>query len=442
MHTHKSICEKIFSLAGGCQTEALVSSSDSALTRFADNVISQNVSNTSTDISVRLLRGGRVTRFSLNQYSDKALKEAFAAAHETLGAQKKDAALEDLPKGSPVKENGGLFFPGTAALTPLYRAGKAGGLIRKCKKAGAVAYGTFENGYRRTTVANNRGVFASHGETYAIYSVTVRHGDGFGWAERAAFDARDIDFDRADRTAIEKARLSRNPKSVPPGRYTVILEPSAAVSLLSYLGVFGFGGQFYNEGQSFVTGKLGKKVVSEKITLTDNALDGLAAGMPFDYEGRPRRKVALIEKGRAVAVVHDRHSAAKAGTASTGHALPLPNSFGPIPLNLSLAKGDTSLDEMIRSTKKGILVTQFHYTNLLKPMTVEMTGMTRNGTFLVENGRVVCGIKNLRFTESIVGALGRVAAVGNEPELYLEWGRFSGPALKLDGFNFSSATEF
>lgn len=442
MHTHKDICKKIFSLAGGCQAEALVSSSESALTRFADNVISQNVSNASTDISVRLLRGGRVTRFSLNQCSDKALKEAFAAAHGTLNAQKKDPALEDLPAGSPVKENKKLFFPGTASLTPLYRAGKAGALIAKCKKAGAVAYGTFENGWRRTTVANNRGVFASHGETSAIYSVTVRHGNGFGWAERAAFDARDIDFDRADRTAIEKARLSKDPRSVPPGRYTVIMEPAAATSLLSYLGVYGFGGQFYNEGQSFVTGKLGRKVVSEKITLTDNALDGAAAGMPFDYEGRPRRKVALIEKGRAVAVVHDRHSAAKARAESTGHALPLPNSFGPIPLNLTLAPGNTSLAEMIKSTKKGILVTQFHYTNLLKPMTVEMTGMTRNGTFLIEDGRVVCGIKNLRFTESVVGALNRVAAVGDEPELYLEWGRYSGPALKIEDFNFSSATDF
>lgn len=442
MRTHKGICDRIFSLAGGCQAEALVSSSDSALTRFAGNVISQNVSNASTDISVRLLRGGRVARFSLNQYSDKALKAAFAAAHETLNAQKKDPALEDLPGGSPVKENGGLFFPGTAALSPLYRAGKAGALIRKCKKAGAVAYGTFENGRRRTTVANNRGVFASHGETCAIYSVTVRDGNGFGWAERAAFDAGGIDFDRADRTALEKARLSRNPKSVPPGRYTVILEPSAAASLLSCLGVYGFGGQFYNEGRSFVTGKLGKKVVSGKITLVDNALDGPAAGMPFDYEGRPRRKATLIEKGRAMAVVHDRHSAAKAGAESTGHALPLPNSFGPIPLNLTLEKGDSTLDGMIKSTKKGILVTQFHYTNLLRPMTVEMTGMTRNGTFLVENGRVVCGIKNLRFTESVVGALNRVTAVGSEPDLCLDWGRFSGPALKIDGFNFSSATEF
>ncbi|MBI4801464.1 MAG: TldD/PmbA family protein [Elusimicrobia bacterium] len=442
MTEHKKMCEKIFSLAGACQAEAIITSSDSALTRFAGNVISQNVADTSTEISVRIISAGRVARFSLNQPSEKALKEGFAAALEALKTQKKDPALESLPKGAPVKENKKLFFKGTAELSPSYRAVKIGALVNKCKKAGITAYGTFENGAARTTVANNRGVFASHLESSAVYSVTARDKDGFGWAETAAFDAGDINFDRVDGTAMEKARLAKNPRSIPPGRYTVILEPSAAASLLSYLGIYGFGGQFYNEGQSFVSGKLGKKAVSELLTMRDDALDGPAAGMPFDYEGRPRKKVILIKKGLAAAVVHDRHTAAKAGTRTTGHALPLPNTHGPLPLNLTVEKGDASLAGMIKSTKKGILVTQFHYTNLLKPLTVEMTGMTRNGTFMIENGRVAYGIKNLRFTESAVEALNRVQAVGDKPELCLAWGRFSAPALKLTDFNFSSATEF
>ena len=441
MDGHKKICEKIFSLAGTLSAEAIITSSDSALTRFAGNVISQNVSNASTDISVRILKDGRVTRFSLNQPSEHALKAAFAAATAALKAQKKDAALEALPKAAPLKENKKLFFPGTAALSPSYRAARIAALADKCKKAGIAAYGTFENGAGRTTVANNRGVYASHKESYAIYSVTARDKDGFGWAEQSAFDAGSIDYALVDRTAMEKARLSKNPRSVPPGRYTVILEPSAAVSLLSYLGVYGFGGQFYNEGQSFVSGKLGKKVVSELITMRDDAR-GPAAGMLFDYEGQPRQKVTLIEKGVAAGVVHDRHTAAKAGTKTTGHALPLPNTFGPVPLNISVAGGGDSLESMIKSTRKGILITQFHYTNLLRPLTVEMTGMTRNGTFMIEDGRLAYGIKNLRFTESAVEALKRVLAVGDTPALYLEWGRFSAPALKLADFNFSSATEF
>ena len=442
MHDHRKICDRIMRIAGRCHAEAIITSTDSALTRFADNVISQNVSNTSTEISVRVMDRGRVTRFSLNQPTEAALKTAFATALASLGTQKKDPRLTPLAGPVRITETKKLFFPGTAAATPDERAARIASLVKKCKKTGAIAYGTYETGLSATTVANSLGVRAFHKESYAVYSATVRHGDGFGWAEAPAFDAREIDFDRVDRAAMEKARLSRNPRSIKPGHYTVILEPAAAADLMFYMGIYGFGAQFYQEGQSFVTGKLGKKVMSPEITIEDNALDGPSAGMPFDYEGRPRQKVTLIDKGVARAVVHDRKTAALAGTKTTGHALPMPNTYGPIPMNLSLAKGSVSLEEMIKSTEKGILVTTFHYTNLLKPLTVEMTGMTRNGTFMIENGRVAYPIKNMRFTESAVEAFNRIEAVGDEPQAYMSWGRICAPALKIRGFNFSSATEF
>ncbi len=442
MHDHKTICERILRLAGGRHAEVIITSTDSALTRFADNVISQNVANTSTDISVRVMDKGRVTRFSLNQPSETALKAAFARAMTAIKTQKKDPLLLPLSKPVPVAENKKLFFPGTAGLSPAERAARVGSLVKKCKKAGAIACGTYESGAISTTVANTSGVHAFHKESYAIYSVTVRDRDGFGWAEAPAFDAREIDFARVDRTAMEKARLSRKPRSIKPGHYTVILEPAAAADIMLYLGVYGFGAQFYLEGQSFVTGKLGKRIMSPKITIEDNALSGLSAGMPFDYEGRPRSRVVLIDKGVARAVVHDRKTAAEARTKTTGHALPLPNTFGPIPLNMSMAKGSVSMEEMIKSTKKGILVTNFHYTNLIKPMTVEMTGMTRNGTFMIENGRVTYPIKNMRFTESAVDAFNRIEAVGDKPQGLISWGKVSAPALKIKDFNFSSATEF
>lgn len=442
MHDHRKICGRIMRLAGRCRAEAIITSADSALTRFADNVISQNVSNTSTEISVRVMDRGRATRFSLNQPTEAALKTAFAVALASLKTQKKDPLLMPFPKPVRVTENKKLFFPGTADMSPEERASRASSLVKKCKKAGATAYGTYENGAAAVTVANNLGVFSFHKESYATYSVTVRDRDGFGWAEAPAFDAREIDFDRVDRTAMEKARLSRNPRTIKPGHYTVILEPAAVADLLLYMGIHGFGARFYQEGQSFVTGKLGKKVMSSEITIEDNALDGPGAGMPFDYEGRPRQKVTLIDKGVARAVVHDRKTAALAETKTTGHALPMPNTYGPIPANLSLAKGSVSMEEMIKSTEKGILVTNFHYTNLLKPLTVEMTGMTRNGTFMIENGRVAYPIKNMRFTESAVGAFNRIEAVGDKPETSVSWGRVSTPALKIRSFNFSSATEF
>ena len=442
MHDHNRIHERIMRLAGNCRAEAIIASTDSALTRFAGNVISQNVADTSTEISVRVIDRGRIVRFSLNQPSETALKTAFAAAHAALRTQKKDPHLMPLPRTGPVAGNRGLYFPGTAAITPEERASRVASLIKKCKKAAATAYGTYENGATAVTVANSLGVRAFHKESYAIYSVTVRDQDGFGWAEAPAFDAGEIDFDRVDRTAMEKARLSRNPRSIKPGHYTVILEPAAAADLLLYIGIYGCGAQSYQERQSFMTGKLGKRIISPEITIEDNALDGPSAGMPFDYEGQPRRKVTLIDKGVARAVVHDRKTAALAGTQTTGHALPMPNTYGPIPINLSLKRGPVSIAEMIKSTEKGILVTTFHYTNLLKPLTVEMTGMTRNGTFMIENGHVAYPVKNMRFTGSAVEAFNNIEAVGDRPEVYMSWGRVSSPTLKIRNFNFSSSTEF
>ncbi len=442
MHNHKALCERIMRLAGGCRAEAIISSSDSALTRFADNVISQNVSNTSTEISVRVMDGGRVTRFSLNQPSETALKAAFAAALSSLSAQKKDPLLMPLAKPVPLAENKTLFFPGTAELSAAERASRVADLVRKCKKTGATACGTYETGSSAVTVANSLGVRAFHKESFAVYSATVRDKNGLGWAETPAFDSREIDFDRVDRTAMEKARLSRNPRSVKPGHYTVILEPAATADLMSFLGIYGFGARFFQEGQSFVTGKIGEKVMCPEITIVDNALDGPGAGLPFDFEGQPRRKVILIDRGVARGVVHDRKTASLAGTVTTGHALPLPNTYGPIPLNLSMAGGSVSLADMIKNTERGILVTTFHYTNLLRPLTVEMTGMTRNGTFMIENGRVAYPIKNMRFTESAVDAFNRIEAVGDKPEAGMGWGRVVAPALKIRDFNFSSATEF
>jgi predicted Zn-dependent protease len=442
MQKHNDICDRILRIAGRYPAETIIASTDSSLTRFADNVISQNVSASSTEISVRLMDKGRVVRFSFNQPSQTALEAAFARAFETLKNQKKDPHLMSLAQPATVKENKRLFFPGTAGLSPAARAARVGTLVKKCKKTGQTACGTYENCASAITVANNLGVRAFHNETYAVYSVTVRDRDGFGWAEAPAFDAGDIDFDRVDRTAMEKARLSRKPKGIKPGHYTVILEPAAVADLVFYMGFYGFGAQFYQEGQSFVTGKLGQKVLSSMITIDDNALEGLCAGMPFDYEGQPRRKVRLIDEGVARAVVHDRKTAALAGMKTTGHALPMPNTYGPVPMNLSLAKGGVSLEEMILGTEKGILITNFHYTNLLRPRTVEMTGMTRNGTFMIENGRVAYPIKNMRFTESIVEAFNKVEAVGDKPEAYISWGRVAAPALKIRDFNFSSATEF
>jgi len=438
----ENICEQIFALAKGAQTETLIERSAGALTRFADNEISQNVYSDSSSVSIRFVDDGRMSRVTLNQFDRAALERAVKTGLETLKRQKKNKNLPPLAGPRPLERGGNVFSKETAELSPLYRVKKIKDLVRACKKAGQTAYGTLENGLASCTVANSRGVFASHLESYIIYGVTVRDGDGFGWAETPAAGAEKIDFEAVNRTARLKAAMSKKPRDIKPGLYPVILEPAAAADLLSYLCVFGFGGQFYNEGSSFASGNLGKKLLSARLSIEDNALYGPAPGMPFDFEGQPRRRVVLVEKGVLKAVVHDRKTAAAANTASTGHALPQPNSFTPFPLNLSVRPGESSVEEMIKNSEKAVLITRFHYTNLLKPLSVEMTGMTRNGTFLVENGKISKPLKNLRFTQSVTKAFSEAEAVGRKAGLCQVWGKLSCPAFKLKAFNFSSATEF
>jgi len=442
MKNIEQVCKKIFKLAGRAQCEVMAEKRDTALTRFADNVISQNVASSSLSFSVRLLDGGRSAKVSFNQADDATLKHSIASGLEILRKQKKDPALLPLAKPRALAPAQNLYDRETAELSPTFRAEKAAELARACRKAGQISCGTVDNGASELVIANNLGLFARHRDSSVTHSVTVKDRDGSGWAEQTSHDVSRIDFKRLNETARAKAAASRKPRDAKPGKYTVVLEPQAGADLLTYMNAYGFGGQFYNEGRSFACGKLGKQVLSPLLTLEDNAIDGAAPGMTFDFEGQPKSKVTLVEKGVLKAIVHDRKTAKKARTASTGHALPQPSYFGPLAINLAVKPGTDSLQELLKGTERGILVTQFHYTNLLKAQTIEMTGMTRNGTFMIENGKIAYPIKNMRFTQSMVEAFANIEAMGSEPELLLGWGNISCPAMRLSGFNFSSATKF
>lgn len=440
----REICAKIFSLAGGRQTEVIMFSGETGLTRFADNAISQNVSGRSTDLIIRVMEKGKVARTVLNQTGDKWLKAGVEKAIDMLKMQKPDPDLPDLPEPLPIPENKSLFDVDTAMFAPAQRAEKLAELVKTCRKRGRSASGILESGWNGVTMANSNRVFTQHRESSATFSVTVNDSDGCGWAEKYSHRIGDIDFDAVGRRAQDKAAAAKNPRAIKPGRYTVILEPDPVANLLVYAAIYGFGGQFFIEGQSFMSGKMGRKLLGGNISVEDNALDEPAAGMPFDFEGMPRQRVLLIDKGVAKNVVNDRKTAKMLKTVSTGHALPQPNTYGPISSFMRLSPGAAALGEMIKNTKQGLLVTQFHYVNLLKPLTLEITGMTRNGTYWIENGEIAFPVKNMRFTESVVEALNRVEEVGRDRETIpaFSGGKFLVPAIKIKDFNFSSVTQF
>jgi PmbA protein len=266
---------------------------------------------------------------------------------------------------------------------------------------------------------------------------------GAGTAEETAARLGDVEPERVGSRAFEKARDSQEPQDLEPGPFDVVLEPLAVSTLVGFLAYMGFGGRAIAEGRSPLSGKAGQRVAAEKISIFDDALSPLTIGLPFDFEGTPKRRVDLIREGEFIGGVHDRRSAKMAGTESTGHGLPPPNPEGAFPLNLFLDTGDATLDDMIGSTERGLLVTRFHYSNVVNPMDTTITGMTRDGTWLIEGGRVKHPVKNLRFTQSILEALSNVEMVGRDSQIAGEFFFAASrvPALKVRGFNFSGKSD-
>lgn len=443
---HKRICDIIFSRAKGKQAEALIFSSESALTRFAENTISQNVSERSLNIRIRIQDGGKLGLASVNHTGDKELCAAVDQAVEILKAQTPDKNL--LPMASPAKTqktDTGVFDPATAKITPAQRGMKVRELADACKKRGLKASGILSNGTHCVTVGNSNGIFQTYRETAADVSATVKAGEDFGVAFGSGHKFGDIPFLEVAKQAILKAEMARKPRAIKPGRYTVILEHCPAASLIVCTSG-GFSARSYLEGRSFLCGKLGTQVFGKGVNIVDNALDGPMAGMPFDYEGMPRTKILLSEDGVAATLLHDRRSARDfgKGAVSTGHALPQPSGWSPYPMNMSMTGGKRSLEEIIKNTERGILVTQLHYINMLRPQTVDITGMTRNGTYWIENGEIAYPIKNMRMTESVVNALNRVEELSSDLKLTeSDHGRkLYVPAMKIRDFHFSSGTEF
>ena len=263
---------------------------------------------------------------------------------------------------------------------------------------------------------------------------------GTGYAEAAATDATTIDAAAIGREAAAKARATENPVSLPAGDYPVVLEEYAVVDITDMLGYLGFSALAVQEERSFA--EPGKRIGSELITIVDDGADPAGLPMAFDYEGVPKERVMLVEAGICRDVCYDMQTAARDGRASTGHGLPAPNPYGPFPLNMLMTPGGTPREALIGGLDRGLLVTRFHYTNPVHPKLAIVTGMTRDGTFLVEGGKIVGPVRNLRYTQSYLDAVAGVSAVGSERRTLRGFlGSAVVPALRIDAWTFTGTTE-
>jgi PmbA protein len=386
------------------------------LTRFASSSIHQSTWREDTATTVRVVMSGRIGVGSTNDFSATGARAAAESAKEMAEVVAPDPMFAGLAPPAPIEETR-TFDEATASTSPTTRAEGVAALVGQCDP-GFTAAGAFETNSMEVAVANSEGQSCWAPSTLASITTVISGGDrGNGFAEVFGAHVSELDPEAIGKRAAQKARDSQDPRDVEPGRYTVILEPSAVSTPVGFLAWIGFGGRMLAEGRSCLSGKEGEMVAAPTISIFDDATSPLTLGTPFDFEGVPRSRVDLIKDGVFLDGVYDMRTAKQAEKATTGHALPPPNPEGPFPLNLFLAPGDASVEEMIAATDRGLLITRFHYSNVVHPVESSITGMTRDGTFLIENGQIAGPVKNLRFTQSILEALTNTTMISRDTEL-------------------------
>ena len=429
--------------AGASEAEVLVTGDDSYLTRFANSEIHQNVAETNRSVNLRFVDGRRIAVLSSGRTDDEGLRnlvERAAAIAKTVEVLDDWAGLPGPADGSPVRPATTWAAP-TADATPELRAEGVRAVIAAADDAGVVAYGSFSTGEDSIAVANSAGIRSAERRSSAqLITVSMSPGGGNGYAEMVAMDASTIDAAAIGREAAAKARASDNAVGLAPGDYPVVLEEYAVVDITDMLGYLGFSALAVQEGRSFV--EPGKRIGSNLVTIVDDGADTAGLPMSFDYEGVGKERVVMVENGICRGVVYDSQTAARDGRRSTGHGLPAPNPYGPFPLNTVMSTGTTSREDLIAGLDRGLLVTRFHYTNPVHPKLAIITGMTRDGTFLVEDGKIVGPVRNLRYTQSYLDALSGVSAVSSTRKTIKGFlGGAVIPAVRIDAWTFTGATE-
>lgn len=443
----KQIAQKVMSISTADQTEVILSVSENGLTRFANSQIHQNVAWEDVGISVRVVLGKekgskRVGVSGTNSFSSEALGRVVNDAIAIAQLQKPDPFFDSLPQPlaiSPVNQQ-------TFVDTPAERADAVMTIIRKARAEKITASGSLSSGISELAIANSLGVWAYHTGSSADLSTILLGETSTGFGAQVARRARELDAEKVADTAIRKVKLGQNPRDVEPGEWEVILEPQAVNEMLTFFAFYGPNARLYNEQASCLSGKLGQKVFNAQVSIIDDALDKDAFPIGFDFEGYPKKRVEIINKGVFENLLYDSYHAARYGAHNTGHALPAPNTSGPIPLHLSIAPGTKSKEQMIRNVRKGILVTRLWYVRVLNPRSLSLTGMTRDGTFLIENGEIVGGVKNLRFNQSVPEMFAQVVDIENTltalSSFESEIGISRIPSMHVAGWTFSSGTLF
>ena len=437
----QEILAEILKYSDADETELIVGGGANQLTRFANNVIHQNVAEEGYLLSVRTVYGSRTARATTNKFDPESLRRVVAESASLARQQQPDPELLPMP-GPQEYPRVERSVEATAAVSALGRAEAVRKAVQIAEKNGQTAAGTFSTGTGVQAILNSRGLAAYYRGTQAEFSVTMMASTSSGWAKKTSPDVREIDAEALAARASEIASLSRDPRELPAGKYTTILEPAAVLDLVGFM-FFDFSGQAVRDQRSFLTGRLGQKLFGDNITITDEVAHPLQVGPPFDGEGVPRKVVTLVENGVVKGLTYSRQTAKAMGTEPTGHGFPLPNEWGEAPSNIVFSGGRHTVPEMIASTERGILVTRLWYIREVDPYKKILTGMTRDGTFYIEDGKIRYGARNFRFNESLLDLLSCAEMVGPvERASGEEAPPMVVPPLKVASFHFTEVTKF
>ena len=428
-------------IAGADETEVQVDETFDALTRFANNAIHQNVAEHGTTVSIRTVVDGRTARATTNRLDEDSLRSAVESSLQLAHSQPKMPGLLPLP-GKQRYRKVNRFAKQTALLTPEDRARAVKKACDLAIRKGQVAAGIFSTGQSQLALANSRRLFATYRQTHSEFSVTMQDEPAASWAKANSANVSAFDPQGLAERASEKAKMAKDAQELAPGKYTVILEPAAVLDLVGFL-FYDFAATAIEDQRSCLVKRMGKQLFGKNISIVDDVYHPLQLGAPFDGEGIPRQRVTLVQSGVPRNLIYSRASAKKAGKKPTGHGFGLPNEYGEAPMNLVFGGGDSSVEKMIASTVRGLLVTRVWYIREVDPYEKVMTGMTRDGLFLVENGNVTSAVRNFRFNQSLIELLQNVEAMSPAIRATAEEAfEMLVPAMKVNNFHFTEPTKF
>jgi PmbA protein len=441
----EEIVERALSLAEGDEADAFCILSDRSLTRFAESRLHQNMAERSASLTIRVIVDGRSGVASTSSVDPEAIGRAAALARTLATRGERDPAFRGLHRSAP-RASGDSFDEETAALTPRAKAESLVRIFDQEKPAGIRFAGSWATGSSAVATGNSHGVRQSAPATVSDASFIALTEDTSGFATGISRAFRGTRVQDLAREASHKALLSRGTTAgIPTGAVTVILEPPALAEIFEWLNTIAFNGQSMIDGSSFMSGNLGKAFLGENVSILDDAGEPELLPFPFDMEGLPKRRVPLVERGVIRTPLVDRYAADRLGVEPTASAASLGSEEHGIGLHLTMDGGRSSVEEMIAATERGIWITRFHYLNgLLDPKSAMMTGMTRDGTFLIEDGRLAGRLPNLRWTQSIVEAFRSIAELGRERRAVgAFWNPLGGtllPAARIHGWRITGQT--